>query len=57
METNGADKVTVSGVGEAECPETMVEIKIKTLDSQIYTLRVNKCVNTFWPSIIIPDED
>ncbi|XXG59023.1 hypothetical protein AAC387_Pa04g1181 [Persea americana] len=44
METNGADKVTVSGVGEAECPETMVEIKIKTLDSQIYTLRVNKCM-------------
>lgn len=56
METNGADKMIASGVDEAECSETMVEIKIKTLDSQIYTLRVNKCVSTFCP-FIFPDED
>lgn len=45
MEINSADKVTVSGGDEAECLETMVEIKIKTLDSQTYTLRVNKCMS------------
>ncbi|EPS60717.1 hypothetical protein M569_14085, partial [Genlisea aurea] len=28
----------------AECSGTMVEIKIKTLDSQTFTLRVDKCV-------------
>ncbi|XP_077217668.1 ubiquitin-like domain-containing protein CIP73 [Tasmannia lanceolata] len=42
MTTNGADGVLFSGGDEAECSETMVEIKIKTLDSQTYTLRVNK---------------
>ncbi|KAJ8558525.1 hypothetical protein K7X08_034054 [Anisodus acutangulus] len=44
MVSNGAEDVTICGSGEAECPETTVEIKIKTLDSQTYTLRVDKCV-------------
>nr|GMC55515.1 ubiquitin domain-containing protein DSK2a-like isoform X1 [Ipomoea batatas] len=44
MGNNGADCIKVSGNDEAECPETTVEIKIKTLDSQTYTLRVDKCV-------------
>ncbi|XP_068644031.1 ubiquitin-like domain-containing protein CIP73 isoform X2 [Aristolochia californica] len=44
MATNGPDEVIISGSNEAECSETMVEIKIKTLDSQTFTLRVNKCV-------------
>lgn len=34
----------ISGKDEATCSETTVEIKIKTLDSQTYTLRVDKCV-------------
>ncbi|XP_043702569.1 ubiquitin-like domain-containing protein CIP73 [Telopea speciosissima] len=41
MGSNGADEVMVCG-DEAECSEATVEIKIKTLDSQTYTLRVNK---------------
>ncbi|XP_059280704.1 ubiquitin-like domain-containing protein CIP73 [Lycium ferocissimum] len=41
MGNNGAEDVKICGV---ECPETTVEIKIKTLDSQTYTLRVDKCV-------------
>ncbi|PIA45619.1 hypothetical protein AQUCO_01600085v1 [Aquilegia coerulea] len=44
MGSNGTDEVMVAGVDEAECSETTVEIKIKTLDSQTYTLRVNKRV-------------
>eukprot|EP00262_Sarcandra_glabra_P014744 TRINITY_DN436_c3_g1_i1.p1 TRINITY_DN436_c3_g1~~TRINITY_DN436_c3_g1_i1.p1 ORF type:complete len:774 (-),score=168.09 TRINITY_DN436_c3_g1_i1:399-2720(-) len=42
MGTNSSDEVMISGGDEAECSETTVEIKIKTLDSQTYTLRVNK---------------
>ncbi|WMV33020.1 hypothetical protein MTR67_026405 [Solanum verrucosum] len=44
MVSNGAEDVQICGSGEAECPETTVEIKIKMLDSQTYTLRVDKCV-------------
>lgn len=44
MGGNGSDEVMVSAVDEAEGSETTVEIKIKTLDSQTYTLRVNKRV-------------
>ncbi|XP_010244741.1 PREDICTED: large proline-rich protein BAG6-like isoform X2 [Nelumbo nucifera] len=44
MGTNDANEVLISGGAEAECSEATVEIKIKTLDSQTYTLRVNKCV-------------
>ncbi|KAJ4958873.1 hypothetical protein NE237_025984 [Protea cynaroides] len=44
MGSNGADEVMIAGGDEAECSEATVEIKIKTLDSQTYTLRVNKCM-------------
>ncbi|XP_058111393.1 ubiquitin-like domain-containing protein CIP73 isoform X3 [Magnolia sinica] len=45
MEANGgADEVMISGSDVAECSQTTVEIKIKTLDSQTYRLRVNKCM-------------
>ncbi|XP_034895431.1 ubiquitin-like domain-containing protein CIP73 isoform X3 [Populus alba] len=40
MGSNIADKI--HGAGEAEGSETNIEIKIKTLDSQTYTLRVDK---------------
>lgn len=44
MGSNGCDEVMISGSNE--CSEATVEIKIKTLDSQTYTLRVDKCVRT-----------
>lgn len=44
MGSTGGDEVMISGSGEAQCSEATVEIKIKTLDSQTYTLRVDKCM-------------
>ncbi|XP_059635237.1 ubiquitin-like domain-containing protein CIP73 isoform X2 [Cornus florida] len=40
MGSNGANEISMGH--EAEGSETTIEIKIKTLDSQTYTLRVNK---------------
>jgi hypothetical protein len=42
MECNSSD---VQMPQCAEGSETTIEIKIKTLDSQTYNLRVNKCVS------------
>ncbi|KAK1322868.1 hypothetical protein QJS10_CPA02g01184 [Acorus calamus] len=44
MSSDGPGEISLCGGIEAEHPETTVEIKIKTLDSQTYTLRVNKFV-------------
>ncbi|XAR71011.1 hypothetical protein NMG60_11028083 [Bertholletia excelsa] len=44
MGSNGGDEIMISESNEAKCSEATVEIKIKTLDSQTYTLRVDKCV-------------
>ncbi|CAI9772924.1 unnamed protein product [Fraxinus pennsylvanica] len=44
MGSNGAEDMKISGNDTAGCSETTVEIKIKTLDSQTYTLQVDKCV-------------
>ncbi|XP_057959141.1 ubiquitin-like domain-containing protein CIP73 isoform X2 [Malania oleifera] len=45
MGSSGASsEVVVSSSEDAECSEATVEIKIKTLDSQTYTLRVDKCM-------------
>ncbi|GER32057.1 ubiquitin family protein [Striga asiatica] len=44
MESTGGARLNISGNDAAECSETTVEIKIKTLDSQTFTLRVDKCV-------------
>lgn len=43
-----SNEVNMSTGKEVEDAETTVEIKIKTLDSQTYTLRVNKCVSDFY---------
>lgn len=43
MASDEAAKVTLGG-NIVEDSATTVEIKIKTLDSQTYTLRVDKCV-------------
>lgn len=42
MGSNAAHVILASG--EAEDSETTIEIKIKTLDAQTYTLRVDKQV-------------
>lgn len=46
MASNKAAKLTSGGI-VVEDSDTTVEIKIKTLDSQTYTLRVDKCVFGF----------
>ncbi|KAF3782786.1 hypothetical protein EJ110_NYTH18175 [Nymphaea thermarum] len=42
MGSHGTDEVMTPSEMEPNCSEAIVEIKIKTLDSQTYTLRVNK---------------
>ncbi|XP_058203333.1 ubiquitin-like domain-containing protein CIP73 isoform X2 [Rhododendron vialii] len=44
MGSNGCDEVMISGSNECSEATVEIEIKIKTLDSQTYTLRVDKCV-------------
>ncbi|KAL6528869.1 hypothetical protein OROMI_029045 [Orobanche minor] len=44
MGSNGGEQLNMTGNDTAECSETTVEIKIKTLDSQTFTLRVDKYV-------------
>ncbi|XP_072994503.1 ubiquitin-like domain-containing protein CIP73 isoform X3 [Typha latifolia] len=45
MESNRVSEVSTSHGDVAGDSETTVDIKIKTLDSQTYNLRVNKCVS------------
>lgn len=47
MGNHSGDKVDMLKVEETRTSEPTVEIKIKTLDSQTYTLRVDKCVSCF----------
>ncbi|KAI3467987.1 hypothetical protein Pfo_024650 [Paulownia fortunei] len=44
MGSDGGELIKISQNGSAECSETTVEIQIKTLDSQTFTLRVDKCL-------------
>ncbi|KAL6544364.1 hypothetical protein OROGR_010861 [Orobanche gracilis] len=44
MGSSGGEQLNMTGCDTAECSETTVEIKIKTLDSQTFTLRVDKYV-------------
>lgn len=44
MGSTGGKESIMSGSSAAPCSEATVEIKIKTLDSQTYTMRVDKCV-------------
>ena len=52
MGSNDAAQVVMPGADIAEDSEATVEIKIKTLDSHTYTLRVNKCVRGFLSPIM-----
>lgn len=45
MGSNGANEISKGG--NMEGSEAPIEIKIKTLDSQTYTLQVNKRVTSF----------
>ena len=45
MGSTGGEESMPSGSSAAPCSEATVEIKIKTLDSQTYTMRVDKSVN------------
>lgn len=45
MGSTGGEASMTSGGSAAPSSEATVEIKIKTLDSQTYTMRVDKCVN------------
>ncbi|RRT36183.1 hypothetical protein BHE74_00020907 [Ensete ventricosum] len=45
MGTNDPSEATTSCIDVAQDSESTVEIKIKTLDSHTYTLRVDKCVS------------
>lgn len=45
MGTNDPSEATTSCIDVAQDSESTVEIKIKTLDSQTYTLRVDKSVS------------
>lgn len=51
MGSNGVLPIKIPRNGAAECSQTTVEIKIKTLDSQTYTLRVDKCVIISLPTL------
>ncbi|KZV57869.1 large proline-rich protein bag6-B-like [Dorcoceras hygrometricum] len=44
MGSKSGERTDISHNDVAECSETTVEIKIKMLDSQTFTLRVDKCV-------------
>lgn len=48
---HGGKGVMDAGSSDGNSSETTVEIKIKTLDSQTYTMRVDKCVNTVFLSL------
>ncbi|ESQ32061.1 hypothetical protein EUTSA_v10003804mg [Eutrema salsugineum] len=44
MGQSGKDEIIVREMEASQCASAMVEINIKTLDSQTHTLRVDKCV-------------
>jgi hypothetical protein len=47
MADNTVKETSIIGRDAGESSDATVEIKIKTLDSQIYTFRVNKNVNIY----------
>lgn len=52
MGSHNGDNIDKLEVEETRTSQPTVEIKIKTLDSQTYTLRVDKCVSRFLIIII-----
>jgi uncharacterized ubiquitin-like protein YukD len=44
MADNNINEIIIAERDQGECSDATVEIKVKTLDSQTYTLRVDKCM-------------
>ena len=55
MPDENINEIIIVERDQGECSNATVEIKVKTLDSQTYTLRVDKCVSIFisWSSMIL----
>ena len=55
MEDKNINEIIIAKRDRCECSNAIVEIKVKMLDSQTYTLRVNKCVSIFisWSSLLL----
>lgn len=53
MGNHGVEHINTSRNDAVECSGTTIEIIIKTLDSQTFTLRVDKCVIVLFISLPI----
>ena len=55
MENRDINEIIIAKRYQGECSDATVEIEVKTLDSQTYTLRVDKCVIIFisWSSMLL----
>jgi len=55
MADKNINEIIIVERDQGECSDATVEIKVKTLDSQTYTLRVDKCVSIFisWSSMLL----
>jgi len=55
MPDENINEIIIAERDQGECSDATVEIKVKTLDSQTYTLRVDKCVSIFisWSSMLL----
>jgi len=55
MADRNINEIIIVERDRGECSDATVEIKVKMLDSQTYTLRVDKCVSIFisWSSMLL----
>ena len=55
MADKNINEIIIAKRDRCECSDATIEIKVKTLDSQTYTLRVDKCVSIFisWSSMLL----
>ena len=47
MEDMNINEIIIAERDQGECSYATVEIKVKMMDSQTYTVRVDKCVSIF----------
>ena len=55
MTDRNINEIIIVERDQGECLDATVDIKVKTLDSQNFTLRVDKCVSIFisWSSMLL----
>ena len=55
MANRNINEIIIAERDQGECSDATVEIKVKTLDSHTYTIRVDKCVSIFmsWSSMLL----